>query len=91
MVPKAGGWRKRPEFESPLKIGVLLEPFVRHGQLQVWADRYIKMGDMWRCSIDEAVVRTFVGVVFLTSDLLASDFIADVSCRTSCALHAPPT
>jgi WD40 repeat protein len=60
------------------KVLVLLKPFVRQGQLQVWADPYIKTGDLWRRNIDEALERTSVGVVLLTPDLLASDFIAEV-------------
>ena len=37
------------------KLLVLLKPFVRQGQLQVWADPYIKTGDLWRRNIDEAL------------------------------------
>ena len=59
------------------KLLVLLKPFVRQGQLQVWADPYIKTGGMWRRNIDAALARRGVGVVLLTPDLLASDFIAD--------------
>ena len=37
------------------KLLVLLRLFVRQGQLQVWADSYIKTGDQWRRNIDEAL------------------------------------
>jgi hypothetical protein len=65
-----------PEWRD--KILVLLKPFVRQGRLQVWADPYLGTGDSWRRIIDEALARTRVGVVLLTPDLLASDFIAEV-------------
>jgi hypothetical protein len=65
-----------PEWRD--KLLVLLKPFVRQGQLQVWADPYLRTGEVWRRNIDEALARTCVGVVLLTPDLLASDFIADV-------------
>jgi TIR domain-containing protein len=65
------------------KVLVLLKPFVRQGQLHVWADPYIKTGDVWRRNIDEALTRTCVGVVLLTPDLLASASDASVCCRCS--------
>ena len=60
------------------RLLVLLKPFVRQSQLQVWADPYIQAGQVWRREIDVALARSRVGVVLLTPDLLASDFIADV-------------
>lgn len=60
------------------RLLVLLKPFVRQGQLQVWADPYIQAGQFWRREIDVALARSFVGVLLLTPDLLASDFVADV-------------
>jgi WD40 repeat protein len=60
------------------RLLVLLKPFVRQSQLQVWADPYIRSGDSWRREIDAALARSRVGVVLLTPDLLASDFIAEV-------------
>jgi WD40 repeat protein len=60
------------------RLLLLLKPFVRQSQLQVWADPYIRSGDVWRREIDAALARSRVGVVLLTPALLASDFIADV-------------
>lgn len=65
-----------PEWRD--KLFVLLMPFVRQGQLQLWADPYIKAGDVWQRSIEHALARTRVGVVLLTPELLASDFVANV-------------
>src|SRR5215207_4704932 len=60
------------------RLLVLLKPFVRQGRLQVWADPYIAVGGLWRRDIETALNRARVGVVLLTPDLLASDFVADV-------------
>ena len=60
------------------RLLILLKPFVRQGRLQVWADRYIEHGSLWRRDIDTALDRTAVGVILLTPELLASDFVADV-------------
>jgi WD40 repeat protein len=68
------------------RLQVLLKPFVRQSQLQVWADPYIRNGDLWRREIDTALARSRVGVVLLTPELLASDFVADV--EIPCLLRA---
>ena len=44
------------------RLWVLLEPFVKQGRLQVWADPYLKAGGLWRRDIDAALARTRVGV-----------------------------
>lgn len=62
-------WRERLE--------VFLKPWVRNGQLVVWADPYIKVGDRWLREIRAALQRTRVGVVLVSQDLLASDFIVE--------------
>jgi WD40 repeat protein len=61
---------------------VLLKPFVRQSQLQVWADPYIQSGQQWRREIDVALARSRVAVVLLSPDLLASDFVAEVEIPT---------
>jgi WD40 repeat protein len=60
------------------RLLTLLKPFSRSGGLTIWADSYIKTGEVWRREIDAALRRTRVGVVLLTNDLLASDFVANV-------------
>jgi hypothetical protein len=60
------------------RLLVLLKPFVKKGQLQVWADQYIEAGSLWRREIDAALARTRVGVVLLNPNLLASDFVTEI-------------
>lgn len=60
------------------RLQKFLKPYVREGRLQIWADPYIKAGDLWRREIDTALSRTAVGVVLVSPDCLDSDFIMDV-------------
>jgi hypothetical protein len=43
------------------RLLVLLKPFVRRGELQVWVDTDIEAGALWRREIDAALARTCVG------------------------------
>ncbi|HEU0076889.1 MAG TPA: toll/interleukin-1 receptor domain-containing protein, partial [Longimicrobiaceae bacterium] len=60
------------------RVQKFLKPYVRQGQLQIWADPYLKAGDLWKREIDTALSRAAVGVVLVSPDCLASDFIMDV-------------
>lgn len=51
-----------------------LKPYRRRG-LEVWADAYIETGGIWRREIDAALQRACVGVLLVSQDFLASDFI----------------
>lgn len=51
-----------------------LKPYQRKG-LQVWADPYIEVGERWERKIDHAIARACVGVLLVSQDFLASDFI----------------
>ncbi len=55
-------------------LRVFLKPYTRQN-LQVWADPYIEVGGQWRRDISAALLRTCVGVLLLSPDFLASDFI----------------
>ncbi len=60
------------------RLQKFLKPYMRQGQLEIWADPYIKVGDLWSREIDKALNRAAVGVVLVSPDCLASDFIMDV-------------
>jgi hypothetical protein len=56
------------------RLLVFLKPFQRQG-LQVWADPYIQMGERWGRAIEGALERACIGVLLVSPDFLASDFI----------------
>ena len=55
-------------------LRVFLKPYTRQN-LQIWADPYIEVGGQWRRDITAALLRSCVGVLLLSPDFLASDFI----------------
>ena len=57
------------------RLRVMLKPFERQG-LNVWADPYIEVGQRWEREINTALQRACVGVLLVSPDFLASDFIA---------------
>jgi hypothetical protein len=68
--------RKDKEWLDRLKAN--LKPLVRKGALNVWDDTRIRAGEEWRAEIDQALARATVVVLLVSSDFLASEFIADV-------------
>ncbi|MGB1109069.1 MAG: NB-ARC domain-containing protein, partial [Gammaproteobacteria bacterium] len=56
------------------RLLIYLKPFLRDG-LKLWADPYIRVGDRWERAIDEALESAAVGVILLSQEFLASDFI----------------
>jgi len=59
------------------RLEVLLKPVVRARRLRVWADPHIPVGNDWRRDIAAAIERTRVGLLLVSGDFLASDFIMD--------------
>jgi hypothetical protein len=59
------------------RLLVLLRPVVRNRRLQVWVDEYILAGDDWRREIGGAVDRAAVGLLLVSADFLASQFIIE--------------
>jgi WD40 repeat protein len=58
------------------RLRIFLKPFIRQN-VQVWLDPYIEVGDDWRREIAMALSRSSVGVLLVSGDFLASDFICD--------------
>ena len=59
------------------RLEVLLKPVVRARRLRVWADAHIRVGDDWRRDLTAAIERTRLGLLLVSADFLASDFIMD--------------
>ncbi len=57
---------------------ILLKPFLKSGRLEVWADKYIQTGDDWRREIDGRLARAKIGVLLVSPEFAASDFITEV-------------
>jgi hypothetical protein len=56
------------------RLLIFLKPYTRQN-LKIWADPYIKVGDKWRREISAALSRSCVGVLLLSAESIASDFI----------------
>ena len=71
------------------RLDTMLKPYIRAGQLVIWQDPYIQVGARWQREISAALVRARVGVLLVSPDALASDFIWEVEipalCRASFA------
>lgn len=54
----------------------MLKPLTRSGELLLWTDEKIKAGSRWRDEIAKAIDRSDAAILLVSSDFLASDFIA---------------
>ncbi|HEY6547311.1 MAG TPA: toll/interleukin-1 receptor domain-containing protein, partial [Vicinamibacteria bacterium] len=58
------------------RLEVHLRPLVRDALISIWSDREIPPGAQWRDEIRKAISRARVGVLLVSADFLASDFVA---------------
>jgi len=57
------------------RLRIILKPYPVHEQL--WIDPYIQVGDRWEREIEGAMQQAAVGLLLLSTDFFASDFILD--------------
>jgi hypothetical protein len=60
------------------QLQTMMKPLVRSGAVLPWADTMIRTGADWHEQIQTALTTAKVGVMLVSSNFLASDFIADV-------------
>jgi TIR domain-containing protein len=59
------------------RLLVHLRPLERRGNIDLWADTRIGAGRDWKKEIEDALASAAIGVLLISADFLASDFVAE--------------
>jgi len=59
------------------RLMVHLKPLEKHGLIDTWVDTRLMAGDRWKKEIEKALKNAKVGILLISADFLASDFIID--------------
>ncbi len=64
------------------RLKIHLKPLEEIGSIQVWSDDKLKPGDKWFETVKESMTRSKIGILLISPDFLASDFINHVEIPT---------
>lgn len=59
------------------RLMVHLKPLKKKGIIDPWIDTRLKIGDKWKSEIEAALKHASVGILLVSADFLASDFIVE--------------
>jgi len=59
------------------RLMVHLKPLEKQGLIDTWVDTKLLAGDKWKAEIETALKNAKVGILLISADFLASDFIID--------------
>ena len=59
------------------RLIVHLKPLERAGLIDTWDDTNLKAGDNWKNEIAKALSKSAIGILLVSADFMASDFIID--------------